>query len=79
MPKKQRKLKGIKRTNKKEKIKQLTSCHLKLLKNGPMRDGLKGVQYVHLKHHPIRMNTQSNLNTMDHYFVTTLNHHVELM
>jgi hypothetical protein len=72
-------LKGLKGTNKKEKIKQLASYHSKLLEDGPMQDGVKSVHYVHLKHHPIGMNTQSNLNAMDHYFVTTFNHHVELM
>jgi hypothetical protein len=44
-----------------------------------MQDDVKGVRYVHLKHHPIGMDIQSNSNAMDHYFVTTLNHHFELM
>jgi hypothetical protein len=52
---------------------------LKLLKCGLSSDGVESICYIHLKHHPIEMDIQNNLNIMDHYFATTPNHHVDLM
>jgi hypothetical protein len=34
---------GIKRTNKKEKLRQLASCHVKLLKDGYLENGVEGI------------------------------------
>jgi len=79
MTKEQRNLKGIKGTNKGGKLKQLTICHLMFLKNGLMQDGVKSIFYIHLKQHPIGVDIQNGLNTMDHCFTTTPNHHVKLM
>jgi hypothetical protein len=69
-------MKGI---NKKEKMKKLASCCLKLLKNGLTQDDVEVICYIHLKHHTIRVDIQSGLNTMDHCFTTTFNFHAELM
>jgi hypothetical protein len=62
-----------------EKLKLLVSFHLKLLKNDLTWDGVESICYIYLKHHPIRVDIQSGSNTMDHYFATTPNCHVELM
>jgi hypothetical protein len=79
MIKEQRKLKGIKGINKREKMKQLASYCLKPLKNGLTQDVVEVICYIHLKHHTIKVDIQSKLNTTDHYLTTTLNFHVELM
>jgi hypothetical protein len=51
--------------NKREKLKQLASQHSKFLEQGLTQDGVEGVCYIHLKHHPIGMDIQSDSNTMD--------------
>ncbi len=43
----QKKLKGIKGTNKGEKLKQLISYHSKLLEDGLTQDGVEGVCKIH--------------------------------
>jgi hypothetical protein len=50
--------------NKGEKLGQLAPC-LNFLKDGLMWDNVEGVCYIHLKHHPIGVDIQSNSNT--HY------------
>jgi hypothetical protein len=79
MIKEQRNLKGMKGTDKMKKLKLLVSFHSKLLKNCIMWDGVKGIHYIYLKHHPIRVDIQSDSNTMDHYPTTTPSCHAELM
>jgi hypothetical protein len=79
MIKEQRNLKGIREMNKGGKLKQLATHHLMFLKDGLMRDGFKSIFCIHLKHHPIGVDIQNGLNTMDHCFTTTHNHHVKLM
>ncbi len=79
MTKEQRKLKGIKGINKREKIKQIASYCLKLLKNGLTQVGVEVICYIHLKHHTIKVDIQSGLNTMDHCLTTILNFHAKLM
>lgn len=79
MTKEQRKLKDTEGMNKWEMLKQLISCHLKFLEDGFMQDGVENVHYIYLKHHPIGVDIQSCLNTMDHYFATTPNHLAKLM
>jgi hypothetical protein len=44
-----------------------------------MWNGVKGVHYIHLKHHPIEMDIQNNLKTINHWLTTTSNYHAELM
>jgi hypothetical protein len=39
---------GIKRLNKKKKLKQLAFCRMKLLKNGSPKDGVKSICDVRL-------------------------------
>jgi hypothetical protein len=51
--------------NKWEKLKQLAYRHLKFLEHGLTKDGVEGVCYIHLKHHTIGMDIQSDSNTMD--------------
>jgi hypothetical protein len=77
--KKQKNFKNIRKTNKGEKLRQLAICHSMFLRDGLTRDGVKNICCIHLKHHPIEMNIQNGLNTMDHCFTTTSNPHVELM
>jgi hypothetical protein len=60
-------------------MKQLASYYLKLLNNDLTQDGVEVICYIHLKHHTIRVDIQSSLNTMDHCLTTTLNFHVKLM
>jgi len=60
-------------------MKQLAFYCLKLLKNGLTQDDVEVICYIHLKHHTIKVDIQSNLNTMDHYLTTTFNFHVKLM
>ncbi len=79
MTKEQRSLKGIKRINKWEKLKQLASHHSKFLEHGLKQDGVENIRYLHLKPHLIKMDIQNSLNTMNQNFATTLNHHTKLM
>ncbi len=79
MTKEQRNLKGMKGTDKMELLKLLVSFHSKLLKNGIMWDGVEGIHYIYLKHHPIRVDIPNDSNTMDHYLATAPNYHAELM
>jgi RNA-binding protein YhbY len=64
---------------KKEKPKQLASYHSKFLKDGLMQNVVEHIHYIHMKHHLIKVDIQSNLNTMDQYLETTPNHHIKLM
>ncbi len=75
----QRNLKAIQKTNKREKRRQLASYCLKLLKYGLTRDGVERICNVYLKHHPIKINIQSDPNTIDHGFTTSYNHHLKLI
>ncbi len=52
---KKKNLLGIKWPNKKENIKKLTSCYVKFLKYGFLKDGVKNIWDIHLEHHPIKM------------------------
>jgi hypothetical protein len=79
MTREHRNLKGIKETNKGGKLRQLAIFHSMFLENGLMRDGVKNICCIHLKQHPIKVDIQNGLNTMDHCFTTTPNHHVKLM
>jgi hypothetical protein len=65
--------------NKREKPRQLASYHLKFLEDGLMENVVEHVCYIHLKHHLIKVDIQSNLNTMDQCLETTPNHHIKLM
>jgi hypothetical protein len=62
-----------------EKLKQLASSYSIFVFNDLIQDGVGSICYIHLKHHWIGVDIQSNSNAMDHYFVTTLNRNVELM
>jgi hypothetical protein len=53
---------GIKRPNKRKKLRQLASYHVKLLEDGFPRDGVEHFCDVHLQHHPIEMRIESNKN-----------------
>jgi hypothetical protein len=75
----QKKLKGIKRMNKREKSKWLASYHSKLLVDGLMQNVVEHVGYIHLKHHLIKVDIQNNLNTMDQCLETAFNLHIKLM
>jgi len=75
----QKKLKGIKRMNKREKLRQLASYHSKFLKDGLMQNVVEHVHYIHLKHHLTKVDIQNNLNSMDQCLKTTPNHHIKLM
>ncbi len=46
MTKEQNKLNGTKGTNKRKKLKQLTSSCSKFLKDGLMQDGVEGINYI---------------------------------
>jgi RNA-binding protein YhbY len=65
--------------NKREKLKQLAYYHSKFLEDGLMQNVVEHIRYIHLKHHLIKVEIQSNLNTMDQCLKTTLNHHIKLM
>jgi hypothetical protein len=52
---KKKELDGHKRPNKRKKLRQLASCHVKLLEDGFPRDGVEQFFDVHLQHHPIEM------------------------
>jgi hypothetical protein len=41
-------LQGIKGLNKGEKLKQLTSCHVKQLKNGSLKNDVESICNIHL-------------------------------
>lgn len=71
-------LKAIKRTNKGEKLGQLASHYLKLLKNGFTWNGVENLYNIYLKHHLIRMDIQNDPNNMDHGFTTSYDCHLEL-
>jgi hypothetical protein len=79
MIEKQRNLNAIKRTNKKEKLKQLASHCPKLLEDGLMGNVVQNIYNVFFKHHPIKMGNQSGLNIMDHDLTTFFNYHPELI
>jgi len=55
MTKEQRSLKGIKGINKWEKLKQLASHYSKFLEHGFKQNDVENIHYLHLKHHPIKM------------------------
>ncbi len=78
MAKNQMNLNVIKRMNKGEKLKQLASHYLKLIKNDVPWIGVENIYNIYLKHHPIRMDIQNDLNNMDHGFRTSYNCHHEL-
>ncbi len=61
--------------NKGEKLGQLTSCYLKLLKDGLTQVGVENICNVYPKHHPIKMGIQIGLKTMDHNLTTSSNCH----
>ncbi len=67
MIEKQTKLKSIIWMNKDEKLKQLASCCSKLLEDELTLSAIEDVCYIHLKHHFMGMDIQSDLNTMPHY------------
>jgi hypothetical protein len=46
---------GIKGPNKREKLKQLASCHMKLLKYGSIGDGVENIYNIHMYHHLVGM------------------------
>jgi len=73
MTKEQRSLKGIKGINKWEKLKQPASHYSKFLEHGFKQNDVENIHYLHLKHHPIKMDIQNNLNTMNQNFTTTPN------
>jgi len=52
---------------------------LKVPKNDFTQDGVESVCNVNLKHHPIRMDTQSGPNTIDHNITISYIHHPELI
>jgi len=79
MTKKQKNLKGIREMNKGEKLRQLATCHSMFLENGLRQDGVKSICCIRMKHQSIEVDIQNELNTMDHCFTNTPNHHVELM
>jgi hypothetical protein len=64
---------GIKGPKKKENSKQLNFCYAKFLEYGFPKDGVESICDVHLEHHPIIMDVQCNLNTMNHHFAPMLN------
>jgi hypothetical protein len=72
-------LKAIKKTNKREKLKQLASFCPKFLKDDLMWFGVENICDVYLKHHPIMMGAQNGLDIMDHNFITSSNHHSKLI
>ncbi len=65
--------------DKKEEWKQLACQHMNLLEDGFMQDGIKCVHHIHLQHHPVDMDIQSNLNTKHQCFTPTSNYHAKLM
>jgi hypothetical protein len=58
----------------KEKLRQLPPYCSKFLENGLMRNDVKSVNNVNLKHHPIKLGIQNGPNTMDHNLITSFNH-----
>jgi hypothetical protein len=50
--------------NKREKPRQLASYCLKFLEDGLVQN-VEHVCYIHMKHHLIKVDIESNLNTMD--------------
>jgi hypothetical protein len=44
-----------------------------------MQNGIEGNHNIHLKHQPIGMDVQSNLDTMNHNLTFALNSHTKLM
>jgi len=44
---------------------------MKLFENGFMRNGIKCVHHIHLQHHLVKMDIQTNSNTMHHYLTPT--------
>jgi hypothetical protein len=53
--------------NKGENLKQLTFHCLKFIEDGFTWDGVENIHYIHFKHHPIRVDIKSGLNTMDYF------------
>jgi hypothetical protein len=72
-------LKAIKRTNKREKLGQLTSFCPKFLKDDLIWFSVENICDVYLKHYPIRMGIQNGLDIMDHNFITFSNCHSNLI
>jgi hypothetical protein len=52
---------------------------MKLLENGLSWYGIKCVFHIHLQHHPIKMDIQSNSNIVHHHLSITPNYHTKLM
>jgi hypothetical protein len=42
---------GIKSADSREEQRKLIFCHMKLLEDGLMQDGIKCVRHLHLQHH----------------------------
>jgi hypothetical protein len=75
----QKNLKAIKKINKRKKLTQLVFHHPKFLKNGLTQDGVESIYNIYLKHRLIKMGFQNALNTTDHDFTTSFNHHPKLI
>jgi hypothetical protein len=81
MTQEQKKFKGIKRMNERERQRQPAFQHSKLLEYGLTQNGVENVCYIHLRHHPINMDIHSNSNIINHYLETTpkFKQHIKLM
>ncbi len=62
-----------------KKEKTTSPCCTKFLENGLTRHEVKCICHIHLQHHPIEMDIQSNLNIVHHHFTPTHNCQTKLM
>jgi len=75
----QRNMKAIKRTNKRKSCYNWPPCCSKFLEDGLTWNSVESIYNVYMEHHPIKMGIQSGPNTMEHNFITSSNHNLELI
>jgi len=65
--------------DKKKRVETISSCSMTFLENGLTQDEVICVCHVHLKHHPIEMDIQSNSNIVHHHLTPAHNCLTKLM
>jgi hypothetical protein len=57
----------------------MNTCCTKFLENGLTQDEVKCIRHVHLQHHPIGMDIQSNSSIVHHHPTPTNNYHTKVL